>query len=165
MAGWALQSSSPAQHILEPKGGLVPGAHLEQQVPVRGGQAGCSQGPVPACPALQPASREIPGTGGTGGPHSVQPQCAAALPALPSNIWLLLFSCCTAAGRWNLHMIPASCCKKPWEESRVLLLLCSKDSIPCWELVLPLTSSSARHPPPGAGARLTLFLLQCLSLF
>lgn len=64
-------------------------------------------------------------------------------------------------------MVPAFCCRKPWEEPRVLLLLCSKGSTPSWGLVLPLTSSSAHRPPPGAGARLTLFLLllQCLSLF
>lgn len=65
-------------------------------------------------------------------------------------------------------MVPAFCCRKPWEEPRVLLLLCSKGSTPSWGLMLPLTSSSAHRPPPGAGARLTLFLLlllQCLSLF
>lgn len=84
--------------------------------------------------------------------------CAAALPALPSSTLPLAFSCCMVAGRRNLHVEPASCCRKPWEEPWVLLLLCSKGSIPSWELVLPLTSSGAHHPP-GARARLTLFLL------
>lgn len=59
-------------------------------------------------------------------------------------------------------MVPASFCRKPWEEPRVLLLLCSRGSIPSWELVLPLTTSGAHCSSPGAGARFTLFLLlQC----
>ncbi|XP_010584228.1 PREDICTED: myotubularin-related protein 4 isoform X1 [Haliaeetus leucocephalus] len=39
---------------------------------------------------------------------------------------LLAFSCCRAVGKRNLRMVPASCCKRPLKETRVLLLLCSK---------------------------------------